>query len=330
MTSDFDYGRQLAVTLAPLRPLDKQRFLNLLNDVLGSEVNLAGAFQMLLRHSLFVSAFLGRAQSISNAQFLALLDVARDCLSEELLVRLEKFLQGYCSSLDPSFVPPASTTQLGSDFKSQLDSSPAPAAYVDQLLDPRTVHDASDLNATVLVDLPSQASAVGAHSMSAAPGVQSVFPANPVNSASSVTPPPQQKLSAFVLIGLFVAVIVVIPALGFAAFRLTGICAAFNVCGTSETKPKSNDESSPQNKGNDRRLPVNPKPSAGSAPSPGGTPLPSGSSGQSQESSANPARATPAPPLVQLSPPPAPQVPYQPPSAPASGGGAPLREEPLW
>lgn len=101
MSSDFDRGRNLAVLLAGRGPVSQQVLQGLLSDVCGSDVRLASSFRMLLSNSLYISA-LCHDEPITDAQLLALLDIARDGLSVTLFDSVQDFLMGYASHANRS------------------------------------------------------------------------------------------------------------------------------------------------------------------------------------------------------------------------------------
>lgn len=265
---------------------------------------------MLLSNSLYVSA-LCHEGPITDAQMLALLDLAKDGLSSSLFDRVQDFLRGYASLGNPAFFGDPPNVQFDSpaadysgtvvDYSVRSAPNPFGGSAADEN-EPATVY----------------ASAPADTSTSATAGSSSA-PASPPRSRST----PQLKL--LIAMGVLLAGV-------FASLKVPALCEPFGLCssardnvelkpgepegapsGTGETLKSSSSPSVRVGEGDADRAPVQAPPSA------------AGPRMSQARVPAAPPRQSPSSPSSAYQPS------YQPPQARESPApSAPLREEPLW
>lgn len=265
---------------------------------------------MLLANSLYVSALCHEAP-ITDAQMLALLDIARDGLSSSLFDRVQDFLRGYTSLTNPTVFKDPPNVQFASpdaDYSGtvvdhSVRSAPNPfGGSAADKSEPATVYASASTNTSTSATAGSSAAS-----------------ALPLGSR----PTPQLKL--LIATGVLLAGV-------FASFKVPALCEPFGLCSSEhdnvESKP-GEPKDTPLSAEDTQKPLSSPSARVGEVDADSGL-VPTAPSNAGPRTTQAHAPASPLRPSLR-SPSPAYQPSYQPPQVRESPSpSAPLREEPLW
>lgn len=194
MGDDFELGRKLVASIASQGGIQPQRVMALITDVIGDDVELSSSFRLLLAHPVFVQFFASSSPEIAP-RLTTLLDLSRQSLAPRLSIRVEDFLRGYLSTLEPSNV-----------FIHSSHSSPAFPVSVP---------------ANTSIQEPATVYADSVNSGREGSSVQLISPASQFSLKSS---------SVKQLLG-----VVAVFAAAIAAFRVPALCEPFGLCPGSDS-----------------------------------------------------------------------------------------------
>lgn len=99
MNSDYNLGRQFAMSVAKVRPGSQQQLVALFGDLVGSDADMAASFRLLFGNPLYVNLFLS-SEVASVAQISSLVSIAEKSLSPALAGRVVSFIRGYFPGVD--------------------------------------------------------------------------------------------------------------------------------------------------------------------------------------------------------------------------------------
>lgn len=125
MSADFELGKRFSACIKSVNPDSQQKLSALLNDIAGSDAELASAFRLLFCNPVYVSLFLAQAP-LRAAERASLNTIAQSSLSSALASRAEEFVRGYfdLATDAPSVSPSSAAVPRQQDLESQQHSAP--------------------------------------------------------------------------------------------------------------------------------------------------------------------------------------------------------------
>lgn len=209
--SDQQLGGRFAQHLKTRRPVELQTALNLLQDLMGTDVSLLPSIRLLASQPTFLGFLNAKPEDISLPQRDALLVNAKEILAPAQITRIANFLDGYLGASNPaSQSMPASEPQM--PFKEKAAPEPSFPKVLSQPSD--------ELPATLVDPFPAPSSPTSNSSKASAQRVGNK-PSLPY--------------------GLLWVVLVAIAAV-VALFKVPALCEPFELCSSGESDKEQQSE----------------------------------------------------------------------------------------
>jgi hypothetical protein len=308
--SDRELGQRLAGILVTRRPVTLAVAMSILEDLIGAEVSLLPAMQMLAGQPIFLQFINSGPEAFLLPLKDSLIAASRDTLAPQLVDRVESFLAGYmgiCSPLKANGSPPMAAPPTATFPDVVAARSPAfPATEIADA--PFSGNDGSNPQPTLLSTPPERQG----HNFSAG---SSSFGASASGHSGNVS-------NAIKSIPGWILFPILIAAGWYVLFKVPAVCDPFDLC-SKETPSKSNrgKPKPPPSKGAASGA-ASSSPATPPASSPGRTAALAPEPAPSRHQPSQPRYIPPTP--SYQAPPPAAEESHQPSSS------APLRNEPLW
>ena len=213
--SDQQLGQRFAQLLKARRPVELQKALNLLQDLMGVDVSLLPSIRLLASQPTFLRFLNTQPEDVPLPQRDALLVNAKEILAPAQITRIANFLDGYLGTNSP-------VSELTRASESQM---PFKKKAAQKLAFPKVLTKASDELPTTVVEPFSRSAGT---------------PANSSKASTEREGSKQQKPYALVLFVLVLSTGVVV------LFRHPALCQPFALCSATESnkgKASSKDES---------------------------------------------------------------------------------------
>lgn len=322
--SDLELGRRLAGILATRRPVTLAVAMSILEDLMGAEVSLLPAMQMLAGQPIFLQFINSGPEAFLLPLKDSLIAASRDTLAPQLVDRVESFLAGYMGISSPQKAngsPPMAAPPTATFPDVVAARSPAfPATEIAE--DPFSGNDDSNPQPTLL-STPSERQG---HNFSAG---SSSFGASASGRSGNIS-------NALKSIPSWILFPILIATGWYVLFKVPAVCEAFDLCSKdTPSKSKQGKPKPPLSKGSASGAGSS-SPASPPASSQGRTAAPAPESAPLRDQPPQP-RYIPPTPSYQAPPPryipPASSYQAPPPAAQEShqpSSSAPLRDEPLW